>query len=249
MPVIITSVFTIPVIESTVLWRYLNFEKFESIFEQNALFFCRLSKFRDNFEGSLPQKEVVCRNSKYKNHALAEFHKDFKEKVCVNCWQINDMEASLMWDAYIKDGKGLLIQTTAKKLQLCFEETDKFIYASKVRYIDFEKESWYHHNEFSYKGYNFYTPVIHKKKEYLHEQEYRLFFEVNDTGAESEEYWKNQKSEKGMFISVDVSKLIERIILPPESDSIFKEKILEVISKYGYSFPVEFSKLDNNPIY
>jgi len=51
----------IPLEANSILWRYLDLEKFKSLLETRALFYCRADKFSDPFEGSIPIKEAEYR--------------------------------------------------------------------------------------------------------------------------------------------------------------------------------------------
>ncbi len=42
----------------SIIYRYLDLEKFEYLLRDCALFFCRSDKFSDPFEASVPKKEV-----------------------------------------------------------------------------------------------------------------------------------------------------------------------------------------------
>lgn len=42
----------------TMIWRYMSFAKFVSLLEKKALFFARLDRLGDPFEGSPPRLDV-----------------------------------------------------------------------------------------------------------------------------------------------------------------------------------------------
>jgi hypothetical protein len=39
--------------ESTVIWKYLEFDKFLSLLNTRSLYFCRSDKFEDPYEGTI----------------------------------------------------------------------------------------------------------------------------------------------------------------------------------------------------
>ncbi len=69
----------IPLEPNTIIWRYLDFEKYKSLLENKALFFCRADKFIDPFEGSLPKMEADHRIFEQKRLAN-NFGRTFDEK-------------------------------------------------------------------------------------------------------------------------------------------------------------------------
>ena len=97
----------------TTLWRYTDFAKFVSLLEDRALFFTRLDKLGDPFEGAwsevnlqmiqqgleaapgselLPAMQVwrrVVRNSR-----------EQRRYTLVNCWHAGEHESEAMWRLY-----------------------------------------------------------------------------------------------------------------------------------------------------
>ncbi len=78
-------------------------------------------------------------------------------------------------------------------------------------------------------AYNSYSLIIHKRIEFVHENEFRLFCEVKEA-IDNEYYWYNQPNAKGKFIQVNLNTLIEKIYVPPTIDEKSYLKI-EHISK------------------
>jgi hypothetical protein len=252
--------------DTATLWRYVDLEKFKSLLAIKALFFCRASKFSDPFEGSITKKEIEFRKGEPKRIAkfykipydeekgkksisdLSSYHENLKDRYLINCWHINKGESDAMWRLYLKDNEGVAIQTTPKKLFKSLLGSEDKIYASKVRYLDYENDIWYHKIDYPCTNYNFFVPLVHKRHEFIHESEFRLLIEVQEA-ATDKNYWDKQPNRKGHFISVDVMEMVEKIILPPTIDPKTKEEILQIISNYGYSFTCEDSKLRNEPMY
>jgi len=237
----------IPLNEDAILWRYINFIKFESLLKEKALFFCRADKFSDPFEGSVPKKEAAFRDSN-SNKGIANIHKELKKFVVINCWQINNSESDAMWRIYLKTNDGVAIQTTQKRPTECFNNTNENVLLSKVRYIDYENNIWYNSIEYPHTNYNLNAPFIHKRLEYIHEKEYRVLYEIPNTN-QRENFWENQKNDKGLLIPINVNTLIDKIILAPTADNKAKTKIENVLKKYNFNFQIENSKLNDEPIY
>lgn len=256
--------------ENTTLWRYMSFTKYKSLLETNSLFFCRADKFSDPYECSIPKKEYEFRlspekfadeerlfnrtdskfdleNAKKKAEGIAATHQKFRTATTVNCWHINNNESDAMWQLYLKDNEGIAVRTNAKKLYKSFQNTKEKIGISKVRYINYDTDVWFHATDFPIAGYNFYTPIIHKKIEFIHEKELRLYHHIND--REKAGYWDTQKIQGGELITVEVSTLVESIIFHPTADQAAKDQIISLTKAYGHDFKFESSRLSIDPYY
>ncbi len=247
--------FYIPLEENAIIWRYMNLKKFEDILAKKALFFCRADKFTDLNEGAIPKKETENRLKAQRqvserfgnpyNHveaskniiALDELHKGMKRGTLVNCWHINRFESGKMWELYVGNDQGVTIQSNKERIERCFGLLTTNIEMSKVRYLDYENDIWFHKDEFPHYSYTAITPLIHKKLEFEHEAEFRVFL-INNEAIKKEDYWNDSI---GMDVNINVEDLIEKVIVPPNSDLSFKNKIELIIEKYGFDFKVEKS--------
>jgi len=251
---------------NTIIFRYMDLDKFESLLKDKSLFFCRSDKFSDPFEGSQLVKEAEYRPEESKRLAsfsgrtisqqeaqkssndLAEFHKKCKKSFIVNCWHINNGESDAMWRLYLKTNEGVAIQSTVKDLIESFKENEDQIMLSKVRYLDYQKDIYYHPKDYPINGYNAISPIIHKRLAFSHESELRVFRQINDA-IHDIHYWDNQPNKKGKFISVNLNKLIKNIILPPTSDEGVKKVVQTLLKENNFDFLIERSKLDDEPTY
>lgn len=254
--------------DEAILWRYMSFSKFESLLKEKALFFCRADKFSDPFECSIPKKEAEHRSSEAnfrlqeaifgrfdsnydeavaqkQSEDLAQLHRRVKIATTVNCWHINNQESDAMWQLYLKDNEGVAIKTDKARLISALNEAPQQIGVSKVRYIDYINGIWYDSKEFPFRYYNLITPLIHKRLEFKHECELRLYHQNPE--REKPGYWEKQVDSIGEFIKVDVNNLIESVIFHPTADEITKEKIIRLAKKYGFEFIFQQSKMTISP--
>ena len=182
--------------------------------------------------------------------STAHVHRMFKKKFLMNCWHINNAENDSMWRLYLKSNEGVAIKTTTRKLLDSFNSTNETVLCSKIRYLDFEKDSWYHPIDYPRNAYNFFTPLIHKRIEFQQEAEIRLMHEIRgERDNDIDQFWAQQANEKGLNINVDVETLIEEVYSPPTSDDRQVEKIRSIISQKGFRFEVKRSILSNEPYY
>jgi hypothetical protein len=112
---------------NSIIYRYFDLEKFESLLRDRALFFCRSDKFSDPFEASVPKKEVDYRVTERRSHTsysnriisneeaqkssqdLGDLHKRSRKSFIVNCWHINNGESDAMWRLYLKTNEGVAV--------------------------------------------------------------------------------------------------------------------------------------------
>lgn len=72
--------------ETDFLWRYMSFEKFVSLLSEESLFFSRVDKFEDPFEGFIPPSVTEHYERNRKNiYALEDFQKSLHKSTLCNC--------------------------------------------------------------------------------------------------------------------------------------------------------------------
>jgi hypothetical protein len=249
-----------------VIWRYMNLEKFESILRDNALFFCRVDRFADPFEGSIPKHEADYRIQEHRTISyyygnefdpikaqqnidlISNLHRKFKMQHVINCWHLNNSENDSMWRLYLDSNEGIAIKTTVAKLKNSFVETEEEINISKVRYLDYEVENWYDEVQYPIKSYNMFIPLVHKRIEFKQEEEVRLIHSIK-TECELNEYWKAQPNPIGKKIAVNVANLVDSIYTPPTCDESQIEKVKKIVEKYNFNFKILKSGLSIEPYY
>ncbi|MBP6933224.1 MAG: DUF2971 domain-containing protein [Candidatus Methanofastidiosum sp.] len=260
---IIEHDFLIPIDENATLLRYMSLEKFALMLEKKSLFFCRADKFSDPFECSTPKKEFEYRKFKamkltgsdenasdLRVQNFSVFFQRVKKSTVINCWQINTHESDGMWQLYLKTNEGIAIQSNFKRIKEAFLNTPVDIYSSKVRYIDYENDIWYNAVDYPVKVLNTITSVIHKRIEFKHENEFRLFFEIPESTSDfTGKYWDNQENRIGKLIPINLNSLVEKIIFAPTVDETGKNLIREIVNKSGCGFVFQDSSLTRKPNY
>jgi len=256
----------IPIEPDALLWRYMNISKFLSLLKTKSIFFCRSDMFIDPFEGTIPKKEVEARPHTYQQickffniqfrpekfneveSKKIDFHKRTRMGTVINCWHIGNYESDTMWRLYLKTTEGVAIQSSPQHIFNSFQETQEPIYSSKVRYLDYDNDIWYHPTDYPIELENSLTPFVHKRIEFSSESEFRLFHNVNDViFYQGENYWENQKNHFGKFIKVNVNELIEKVVFSPAMNEVDQQKIKFKVKELGYNFDLHKSKLKQAP--
>ena len=115
--------------EDAFLVKYLDLTKFISLLQKESLFFCRLDKLEDKFEGTTAKRNfenrvLVERRMRkvmrtMSSYAMVEktdpnneesiqqsvqeqyeFENNLKSITCVNCWNYGDVESAALWKIY-----------------------------------------------------------------------------------------------------------------------------------------------------
>lgn len=231
------------------VWRYMDFTKLVSLLDSRALYFARPDKFNDPFEGSYPKTNIEARrhppreiplegHEAYRRVVpllLAEMHRNWLGNVAINCWHMNEHESAAMWNLYLKSHEGVAIQSTYSKLRESFIEEER-VYLGVVKYIDYDREF--------FRNGNIFTPFVHKRKSFEHEREVRAVVERNPSPGSS-----GPTISRGLLISVDLEKLVERIYVAPTAPDWFARLVEAVTKKYGCGFQVVHSRLDEQPLF
>ncbi|MBL4788227.1 MAG: hypothetical protein JKY60_03995 [Kordiimonadaceae bacterium] len=106
------------------IWRYLDLEKFRSLLEQQAIYFSSARQFDDAFEGSITKRHFAYRlktsqgvfgvESDFQQKHTSDAFYELTRLTKVSCWHMNQHESAAMWKLYLKDGKGIAIQSTLR---------------------------------------------------------------------------------------------------------------------------------------
>lgn len=214
------------------IWRYMDFTKFVSMLEEEAIFFSCISILNDPFEGTFSKINKELRPLIYKGKQSSEnisnIAKELREKVAVSCWHMNDFESAAMWELYSKSEEAVCIQSTYDKLRKELKGNSEL---GVVNYVDY--------NEQFIPEFDPYLAFLYKRKSFEHERELRAIKkEVN------EENFGN-----GQFEKIRLSYLIENIYVSPSAPIWFFELVNKTIKRYKLNKPVIQSSLSDDPVY
>jgi len=242
-------VFEKPDNENIKIWRYLDFTKFVSLLDKQALFFARADKLSDPFEGSYSKANIKLRPIIYKElgsyfdpvqKQFQVFSKEIKKFTLINSWHMNEYESAAMWKLYLKTDEGVAIQSTFKRLTESFHNYEGNVYIGKVKYIDYQTE-WLP------EGNTFY-PFLHKRKSFEHERELRAIIQILPV-KDGNINLKLEVLDTGAYIPVDLDILIEKIFVSPMAPKWFNELVNSIINKYNLNKEVTQSSLAEGPVY
>lgn len=237
--------------ENAVLWRYMDFTKFVSLLEKSAIFFTRADKLEDSFEGYWPNvNRAAVRQSLASSSHRVQLEQTWLNLVqecprftLISCWHESRHESAAMWKLYSKGDSGIAIKTEFDSFAKCFSSSED-IQIGRVNYVN-------HETDF-FTSSSLFSPYLCKRKSFEHECEVRAIIQTFPSREDKE---KNQKlidlsqdiCEVGIYYEVDLSLLIQEVIVGPYAPDWLLELIRSVASRYSLLAPVVKSSLADSP--
>jgi hypothetical protein len=277
--------------ENVKIWRYMNFASFVSLLQRKALFFTSIAALQksDPLEGALPiaianfpveelnnyvdENDNIDEEEKSEFKAKLKFISEAKEDYrwmkpielysnFVNCWHINEYESLAMWKLYCSTQEGIAIQSTYRRLEDSFIDTEVsprygggrriMPLVRMINYVD--------HFDISAPIVDPSFPYLYflKHKSFEHERELRAMLFIGGTVQNDKPQLINLLPESvpieyekysGIYFPVDPLILIENIFAAPNSPIWFYELIEKTIKQYDLNVPVVRSVLLQPPTY
>lgn len=228
------------------IWRYIDLPKLVSMLDRKSLFFVKVSKLQDPYEGTMPKFNDMVRESVYESakpfkdeqekktvlgmtQSLKTLYKKFREAYAINSWYLDEYESASMWKLYSQINIGIAIQSTFKKLCDCFSvNTDNRIFIGKVKYLDFERE-WMNEG-------NAFDPFMVKRKSFSSERELRALTVLPDDplfkGDKEKLISEKRVTDSGIHVSADLGILIEQIYVSPLVGQWVTDVVKSVVDKF-----------------
>ena len=241
-----------------VLWRYMDFTKFVSLLEKQALFFARADKLEDPFEGYLPNlcragmreffEELSNPDRDVLLRTMLDFTKALPRFTLISCWHESRHESAAMWKLYSRDDNGIAIKTDFDSFAKSYTSS-QVIFIGRVNYVDYEThffaDKWWIH------------PFLCKRRSFEHEREVRAVIQELPLKEEKEGRYRpidvSQTSlsqgicDVGNYYEVDLALLIQEVIVSPYAPNWLLELIRSVATRYNLKAPVIKSNLADNP--
>ncbi len=255
-----------PLSRDTKIWRYMDLAKFLSMLESGAINFTRVDYLGDPYEGSSTVATAeAAKTMQFADGKPASHHfKLWREMLSVSCWNQSEVESDGLWNRYVKEGAGLAVQTTVGRMVDAFAAAGPSdpdartpVYAGRIRYVDYAKADWPMDNVF--------WPFVHKRLEFEYEREVRVLamwppkqFMV-DAQAAAEAVHPDKTNVAGAVppsvtpiarpIAVDLSTLIEEIVVSSNAPAWFLDLLRDVGRRYDLELEPRRSSLAAEPIW
>jgi hypothetical protein len=176
----------------------------------------------------------------------------------ISCWHMNDDESDAMWKIYAKDDAGVAIRSSFARLKSAFETAEETVKIGVVNYDDFRNSR----TATPYDVDNFY---MRKRTAFGHEKELRAVVRKFDMNTVM--FYRNADGSRGtrdkhdiaqpvatilkvpgIYVTVDLEKLIEKIVVAPMASGWFSQLVADLIKTLGYKFEVLQSELSRTPV-
>jgi len=247
------------------LLRYMNFTKFVSMLDTKALYFTRVDRLGDRFEGSMSRTNLRARDAKDTRVIDAgrpellrqweQMRRWMPQQTFVNCWTRSGYESVAMWRMYVGDGNGVAIESNLRRLTESIHQEPRPVFIGQVKYIDFDRDFIPEDNAMH--------PFTRKRRSFEYEKEVRALTSTMFAGIDgadvgvTDEAASSTKREpvpvpppaSGLLVPSDLERLVRRVRVSPVSPSWFTELVDSVIRRYGFTFAVTQSDIDGEPVY
>ena len=226
-----------------ILWRYMDFTRFVSLLEKQALFFARADKLGDPFEGALSRINVAMHPVLYKDEdpnlraTMAYFMKESRRFTLVNCWHESPHESAAMWRLYSGGAGSIAVRSDQDSLTGSLIGDDD-VHVGRVAYVNYERH-------FIPEGNSFH-PYLHKRRSFEHEREVRAVIQRFPTDGGKVDLSKDLCA-VGKYQQVNVSTLVKQVVFSPYAQDWFGELVASVARRYGLEVPVGKSALAEPP--
>ncbi len=232
----------------TPIWRYMNFVKFISLLEGGTLHFSRSDLLGDPFEGSLLQNTSLrivnvdhtgetgrhlARLSEVNSEMrsqMAASHQELRSSMYISCWYARRQDSAAMWSIYANGSDGIAIKSTVGRLKTALTTSPEIITIGMVQYVDFDVAS-------DTLG-NALLQFLRKRESFDHEHEIRAIVMKG---------WESHPP--GLNLQVDLSALIEEIVIAPQAERWFADLVRRCAQRYQINVDPRYSPLADGPFW
>jgi plasmid stability protein len=222
------------------IWRYMSLDRFDKLLESSSLWFSASDRFDDAFEGSISDatRAVMPLSPNLTPQQIDDMRRArlwWRQWTQISCWQSSRSENSLMWQAYAPSG--VAIQTTFAKLS---SELPDSVHLSPVKYLDFSRQLVPEGNVITF---------LTKRHHFSAEQEVRAILIDAPAGPDGREDLTRCNSRGGVALQVDLSRLIDRVVVHPYASSSALAEVRDRINRHGRTLQLYPSSLTSDPVW
>lgn len=207
--------------------------------QTKSLWFSRADCLGDPLEGSVPRVRYEAELAAHgeNENQFSTWRKLMLTKTHISCWHANNAESFAMWRLYAKSDEAVAIQTNYASLMHHLSDP---IFGGLVNYIDYECEDL--------PSLNLLQPLIHKRRSFEHEREFRLFaweLAADEGGDEI----RALATPGGLAWPLDPNSYIDAVYVSPWAPQWFRSVIEQSARDAGLSCPVHQSNLNTAALY
>lgn len=229
--------------DSLVIWRYMDFASLYALLQSKSLFFRRLDKYTDQYEGALPDEVISYLIDSWSSFPL--FSKEDSQKMVddfcsrlrgfntgtlCNSWVLNEKEVYAMWKIYLRgSSEGVAIRTTVGKLRNALSDNDIDFTLAKVSY-----------DVLSWLITDYRTLATYKSKPYSYESELRVlvYNQFEQDTIPIDIHPKKPLYENGHAYNVLLEELISQVYVSPFAGHWFQDVVKSSLNQLLPNFDV-----------
>jgi len=218
----------------TPIWRYMTLDRYLSMLHLKALWFSRVDCFDDQWEGQVNDLALqVVNRMGMPLEALHPIVEKLRVLIFVHCWTMHEDESSGLWSSFVGSQPGVVIRSTAGRLEEAIAAHPEGGHVARVRYVDFETTA--------------VMDAFNKRPEFRSELEVRAA--VYDFGQYVTLTEGTDRGElpEGQPVAVSLPDLILEVRVAPRTPGWLLDAVQDLTLRYGVEVPVSRSKLDRPP--
>jgi hypothetical protein len=258
--------------DDTPLWRYLDFARFMALLDSASLWFARADTFSDQYELAVPSADMAAARSgaagiladgrtrdgvvRYlaavadrpagelaglPDSEIAGLLLRFAGRALyISCWQEDQDESAGMWDSFVQGDNGVAVVTTVGAFRDVLDAGSgkRDVFLGRVAYLDYRAGSW--------GAFHPFAPAFHKRRLFRQEQEVRAAM-VWPSYRDLADGITGVPTAAGIAVPVDLSALIQGIVIAPRASSWLPGLVSSILHRYGLSTVPVSSELSREP--
>ena len=237
----------------TLIWRYMDFWKYQKLIADKAFFLARADRFLDSWDSQLPLHLIagseeslgVDRPDGLGQYTKREWYVEREiptNPIC--CFHMNTEESERMWKEYTTVTESVVVKSTVGRLVQSLKHFEQDAFIGVVRYgeghrIDRPKYSHSNWEGEQVKISNpWYVPRFLKKEEFRFEQELRLTAHFSQSATPFDRGTNLAIGETGIVT------FVEEVRMNPKAPTYFAETIRDLHAAHGFNeIPITLSRL------
>lgn len=215
--------------------------QFLTMVEQHALYFALLREVEDVWEAAL-SKQLKASLMKIGPEVPILF-RSFSRHAAINCWHENRSESVAMWNLYTSEEHGIAIQTTLGRLMESLKNSGPDVSIGRVTYEDHDND---YEESVPLSQLHTIKAVFQKRECYRHESEVRAVVHIMGPVPPNPipgVPYPAVPPEHGTLVNVDLSVLIERVVVSPSFPKWGREVVIAAMQRAGLHLRIEESAL------
>ena len=211
-----------PFDEEVAVWRFLDLPKFLELLHSESLYFSRLDRFEDPYEGHATGEHLASIRLSFDqkvNELYDMMRKENRVRFYVNSWHLTQHEPASMWKQYASANAGIAICSTYRQLKAVLEASDERVFLGLVQYAGrrttgpIQPFDW----------------IMSKRPSFEHEKEVRAFIWRDSSDASV----PLENLPIGLKVKVILQNLLEEVVVSPAAPDWLPDLLEGVMDKFG----------------